>query len=268
MNGGFKKRVDSFVAPRGLSDSDTAKALRERTVFDLFLSLTKYPIDPESITQDAPDIRCTILTGEPATFELVTIDSEESSQEWGNFYSTPNAWHRAMCALTEERRNIYLERYKHALITARYSKRIGQRDMIKIAASMIEHLLDQPQGFVGRLECGEHVVVAEALPNGSPRGPMMTDSMTPGFRPVVWDRIRDKVEKRYRVNGVFELIAYSYRDTLFHQAPDDAQPPVEQIREWLGDSPFRRVWIVEFHYKRIYRRIDRPDRAPGTAGLM
>jgi hypothetical protein len=87
----------------------------------------------------------------------------------------------------------------------------------------------------------------------------MIDSMNPGIRPIDWTRIRDKVGKNYRVAGIFELIAYSYRDTLFHQEPEDAQPPVGEIRRWLKNSPFRRVWIVECQFKQIYRRIDRPS---------
>ena len=87
----------------------------------------------------------------------------------------------------------------------------------------------------------------------------MLDGMSPTPQPVVWDRIRDKVEKRYKIADWFELIAYSYRDTLFHQRPEDAVPPEADILEWLRGSAFERVWIVEWRFKRIYRRFDRPS---------
>ena len=87
----------------------------------------------------------------------------------------------------------------------------------------------------------------------------MLDGMSPTPQAVVWDRIRDKVEKRYKISGRFELIAYSYRDTLFHQRPEDAVPPEADILEWLRGSAFVRAWIVEWRFKRIYRRFDRPN---------
>jgi hypothetical protein len=87
----------------------------------------------------------------------------------------------------------------------------------------------------------------------------MLDSLSPTPQAVVWERIRQKVEKRYKISGRFELIAYSYRDTLLHQRPENAVPPEADIREWLRDSAFARVWIVEWRFKQIYRRIDRPS---------
>ena len=41
---------------------------------------------------------------------------------------------------------------------------------------------------------------------------------------LLWNRIRQKVRKRYKIAGRFELIAYSFRDTLLHQRPGDAVP--------------------------------------------
>ena len=86
----------------------------------------------------------------------------------------------------------------------------------------------------------------------------MLDTLSPTPQAVVWDRILDKVEKRYKIAGRFELIAYSYRDPLFHQRPEDALPPEADILEWLRGSAFMRVWIVEWRFKRVYRRYDRP----------
>jgi hypothetical protein len=188
----------------------------------------------------------------------VTIDSEESSRVWGNYNSESFAWADALRALPEEQKASFFDNFSHAVITPRFAKRGGARDMRKLAATMLAGMSQKPKGFVGRIDFGDDRVLVEALPSFAKNGPMMTDSMTPDVHAVDWTRIRDKVAKNYGVAGIFELVAYSYRDALFHQEPEGAQPPVEEIREWLRNSSFRSVWIVECHFKQIYRRIDRP----------
>jgi hypothetical protein len=123
-------------------------------------------------------------------------------------------------------------------------------------------LLERPPDFMGLIDCGrDKVMVERKLGRGQApdSGPTILDGMSPLPQPVAWDRIREKAERRYSIAGRFELIAYSYRDTLFHQSPEDAAPPVDDIRNWLRNSAFSRVWIVEWRFKRIYRRFDRPS---------
>ena len=241
---------------------DAAKAAKELEVFKLFARLTKLPVKPNTIEQklDAPDISCTLRNGETVTYELVTLDSDRSSQTWGDFYSTSGAWARFIKSLSEDRRQMLFDRFRHASITPEYSIRPDRKERGERMALIIDKLLEQPSGFIGLVDCGQDKVRVEkklgrSEAHGS--GPFMLDSMSPIPQSVVWDRIREKVEKRYKIGGRFELIAYSYRDTLFHQSPEDAAPPVQAIREWLRGSAFSRVWILEWRFKQIYRRFDR-----------
>jgi hypothetical protein len=247
-----------------MPNHDAAKAAREREVFKLFARLTKLPVKPDTIEQklDAPDISCTLQNGETVTYELVTLDSERSSQTWGDFYSMSGAWGSTIKSLSEDRRQLFLDRYRHASITPEYSARPSRKERGERIALIIDKLLEQPAGFVGLVDCGQDKVRVEkklgrSEAHGS--GPILLDGMSPIPQPVAWHRIREKVEKRYKIAGRFELIAYSYRDTLLHQSPEDAAPPVDDIRDWLRDSAFSRVWIVEWRYKTIYRHFDRPS---------
>ena len=238
---------------------DADKAAKELKVFRLFARLIQLPVRWDTVEQklDSPDISCRLESGEAVTYELVTLDSEQSSQTWGDFHSMSGAWTQCIRSLPEDRRQSFFHRYRHAAITPEYSARPNRKERGARIAHVLDKLLEQPAGFIGLIECGEDKVrVANKL--GRNAGPVMLDSLSPTPQAVAWDRIRDKVEKCYKIADRFELIAYSYRDTLFHQSPQDATPPVEDIRAWLRDSAFSRVWIVEWHYKRIYRRFDRP----------
>ena len=238
---------------------DAAKAAKELKVFRLFARLIQLPVRWDTIEQklDSPDISCKLENGEAVTYELVTLDSEQSSQTWGDFHSMAGAWNKCIRSLSEDRRQSFFDHYRHAAITPEYSARPNRKERGELIALMIDKLLEQPAGFIGVVVCGEdRVKVDKKL--GRSAGPVMLDVLSPTPQAVAWDRIREKVEKRYKIAGRFELIAYSYRDTLLHQSPEDATPPAEDIREWLRDSAFSRVWIVEWHYKRIYRRFDRP----------
>jgi hypothetical protein len=242
-------------------NQEAAKAAKELAVFKLFAGRVQLPAKPGSIRQDAPDISCELTGGERITFELVTLDSKQSSKTWGDFDTMPGAWNNALQLLPEDRRQSYFERYRHASITPEFRSRPERPERPARMAAMLERLLGQPAGFIGTLDCGEDRIKVEKKPGRSDahRGPFMLDSLSPTPQAVVWDRIRQKAEKRYKIAGRFELIACSYRDTLFHQRPEDAVPPEADIREWLRDSTFARVWIVEWRFKQIYRRIDRPS---------
>lgn len=247
-----------------MSNHDVAKAVKELEVFKLFVRLTRLPVRSDSIEQklDAPDISCTLENGETVTYELVTLDSSRSSQTWGDFYSMPSAWGGAIKSLPQERRQLFFDRYSHASITLEYGSRPSRKQRGGRIALIIDQLLEQPAGFTGSVDCSEdRVSVEKKLGRNAAfgSGPIMLDSMSPTPQAVAWDRIREKVEKRYKIAGRFELIAYSYRDTLFHESPGDAAPPVEEIWDWLRDSAFSRIWIVEWRYKKIYCRFDRPS---------
>jgi hypothetical protein len=238
---------------------NASKAERELKVFRLFSQLTKLPVEQDTVEQstDGPDISCILENGERVTYELVTIDSDRSSQTWGDFYSTSGAWARSVKALAEQRRQMFLDRYRHASITPEYGTRPSRRERDERVSLIIDKLLEQPAGFIGLLDAGRDKVRVERKVGRGPR-PIALDSMSPIPQAVVWDRIRDKIQRRYKVAGPFELIAYSYRDTLLHQAPEDAQPATDEILDWLRGSAFSRVWIVEWRFKTIYRRFDRP----------
>jgi hypothetical protein len=244
-----------------MRNQEAAKAAKELAVFKLFAGRIRLPVRPGSIRQDAPDICCELTSGERSTFELVTLDSKQSSKTWGDFDTMPGAWNNAIQLLPEDRRQLYFEHYRHSSITPEFRSRPERPERPARMAAMLERLLEQPAGFIGALDCGEDQIKVEKKPGRSdaPGGPFMLHSLSPTPQAVVWDRIRTKVEKRYKIAGRFELIAYSYRDTLLHQRPEDAVPPEVDIREWLRDSAFARVWIVEWRFKLIYRRIDRPS---------
>jgi hypothetical protein len=243
-----------------MQNQEAAKAAKELAVFNLFAGRVRLPVMPGSIRQDAPDISCELTSGERITFELVTLDSKQSSKTWGDFGTMPGAWNNALQQFPEDRRQVYFERYRHASITPEFRSRPKRPERPARMAAMLERLLEQPAGFIGTLECGEDRIKMEKKPGRSdaPGGPFMLDSLSPTPQAVVWDRICQKVEKRYKIAGRFELIAYSYRDTLLHQRPEDAVPPEGNIRERLRNSAFARVWIVDWRFKLIYRRIDRP----------
>jgi hypothetical protein len=242
-----------------MQNQNAVKAAKELEVFKLFARRTQLPVRPGSIRQDAPDISCELANGETVTYELVTLDSEQSSRAWGDFYSTSGAWTSFMKTLSEGQRQMFFDRYRHASITPIYSIRPSRRERGDRMALIIDKLLEQPAGFTGFLDCGQDKIRVEKKPGRSdaPGGPFMLDRMSPNPQAVVWDRILDKVEKRYKIAGRFELIAYSYRDSLFHQRPEDAVPSEADILEWLRTSAFVRAWIVEWRFKRIYRRFDR-----------
>ena len=246
-----------------MPNHDAAKAAKELEVFKLFARLTQLPVRWDTVNQklDSPDIFCRLENGETVTYELVTLDSEESSQTWGDFQSMSGAWARCIRSLPEDRRRSFFDLYRHASITPVYSTRPSRKERGARIALLIERLLEQPAGFTGLVDCGEDSVRVEkklSLSAAQGTGPTMLDSLSPTPQALAWERIRKKVEKRYKIAGRFELIAYSHRDTLFHQCPEDAMPPAEDIRGWLRDSAFSRVWIVEWRYKRIYRHFDRP----------
>ncbi len=253
----------SPVPSKHMPNHDVGKATKELEIFKLFARLTKLSVKPGTIEQklDAPDISCTLENGERATYEIVTLDSDQSSQTWGDFYSSSGAWADSIKALSEDRRQLLFDRYRHASITPLYSARPSRRERGERMALIIDKLLEQPAGCIGLVDCGHDKVRVEKKPGRSDAagGPFILDGMSPTPQPVVWNRIREKVEKRYKIAGRFELIAYSYRDTLFHQSPEDAVPPADDIRNWLRDSAFSRVWIVEWRFKRIYRHFDRPS---------
>ncbi len=243
---------------------DAAKAEKELKVFRLFVQLTKLPVKAGSVVQraDGPDISCELENGETVTYELVTLDSNRSSQTWGDFHSMSGAWNSVIKSMSEQKRQSFFDRYRHASITPEYDTRPDRNQRRERITRMIDRLLEQPAGFLGVLDCGQDKIKVEAKlgrPETHSTGPTMLDSMSPTPQAVAWDRIREKIEKRYKIAGRFELIAYSYRDTLFHQAPEDAEPPTADILGWLRESAFLRVWIVEWHYKRIYRRFERPN---------
>ncbi len=244
-----------------MRNHDAAKAAKELEVFKLFARLTQLPVKSGRIRQDAPDIFCELESGETVTYELVTLDSDQSSRIWGDFHTMSGAWSNAIKSLPEHRQKMFLDHYRHASITPEYSTRPSRQERPERLGSMLARLLEQPAGFVGTVDCGDDRIRVEKKPGRSdaPGGPFMLDGMSPTPQAVVWDRIRDKVEKRYKISGRFELIAYSYRDTLFHQRPEDAVPPEADILEWLRGSAFVRAWIVEWRFRRIYRRFDRPN---------
>lgn len=244
-----------------MRNQEAAKAAKELAVFKFFAGCVRLPVRPGSIRQDAPDISCELTSSERITFELVTLDSRQSLRTWGDFDTMPGAWNNAIQLLQEDRRQLYFEHYRHAAITPESRSRPERPERPARMAAMLQRLLEQPAGFIGTLKCGEDRIKVEKKPGRSdaPGGPFMLDSLSPTPQAVVWERIRQKVEKRYKISGRFELIAYSYRDTLLHQRPEDAVPPEADIREWLRDSAFARVWIVEWRFKQIYRRIDRPS---------
>jgi hypothetical protein len=243
---------------------DVAKAEKELKVFKLFAQLTRLPVKAGSVVQqaDGPDISCELENGETVTYELVTLDSNRSSQTWGDFHSMGGAWNGVIKSMSEQSRQSFFDRYRHASITPEYGTRPDRHYRRERITQMIDRLLEQPAGFLGVLDCGQDKIRVEAKPGRAENhsaGPTMLDGMSPTVQAVAWGRIREKIERRYKIAGRFELIAYSYRDTLFHQAPEDAEPPTADILRWLRGSGFSHVWIVEWHFKRIYRRFERPN---------
>jgi hypothetical protein len=91
-----------------MPNHDVGKAAKELEIFKLFARLTKLPVKVGTIEQklDAPDISCTLENGERATYELVTLDSDQPSQTWGDFYSSSGAWASSIKALSEDRRSV------------------------------------------------------------------------------------------------------------------------------------------------------------------
>ena len=171
------------------------------------------------------------------------------------------AWGIAIKLLPEDRQQMFFNHYRHASNSPKYGTRPSRKERGERMALILNKLLEQPAGFIGLVDCGQDKVLVEKKPGRSdaPGGPFMLDNMSSDPQSVVWDRIREKTEKRYKIVGRFELIAYSYRDTLFHQRPEDAVPPEADILEWLRGSAFVRAWIVEWRFKRVYRRFDRPN---------
>lgn len=135
--------------PAPMSKQDEAKAERQLKVFKLFAQLAQLPV--KTIRQEAPDIFCALRSGEKVTYELVTLDSEQSSQTWGDFHSMPGAWSRALKSLPADRRRLYFRNFKHASIRVQYGVRPDRDERGGRMAQIIDKLLEQPAGFVGSL---------------------------------------------------------------------------------------------------------------------
>jgi len=165
-----------------MPNHDVAKATKDLEVFKLFARLTRLPVKAGTIEQklDAPDISCTLENGQTITYELVTIDSERSSQTWGDFYTMSGAWNNSIKSLSDDRRKLFFDHYRHASITPEYRARPARKERGERIALMIDKLLEQPPGFLGLVDCGEDRVRVEKKP-GRPHGsgPFMLDSLSP-----------------------------------------------------------------------------------------
>jgi hypothetical protein len=138
-----------FRIGASMRNHDAAKAARELEVFELFARLTQLPVSPSRVRQDAPDIGCELESGETVTYELVTLDSDQSSQIWGDFQMMCGAWSNAIKSLSEHRQRMFFDHYRHASITPEYGTRPSRQERPKLLRAMIARLLEQPAGFVG-----------------------------------------------------------------------------------------------------------------------
>jgi hypothetical protein len=243
--------------------NDHLKASRERRVFDLFVQRSGLRVKAETILQSAPDFQCNLEDGQGVSFELMTLDSEDSSRLVSSFHTTGYAWQRAIDGLTAPHRALFMEIYSDATVALEFRDRPDMRARLQRLREVVACLLKQPGKFKGVLEVnGDKVTVAqrllgrEALPG---IGPVGFDTIQSAPKPIVWTRIREKVDpKCYRMGGRCELIAYAFRDTLFNEAPGHASVPRADIRDWLRGSAFARVWVVEWRFKHVYGQIERP----------
>ena len=130
--------------------NDEPAARAERQVFALFAQLAHLHLKAGTIVQVAPTVECNLMNGQKASFELMTLDSEEPSKRIHSFHTT------------------------HSRAT-----------------------------------------------------------------PVAWSRIRDKPDPGLTPAGSqFELIAYSFRDTLRRQSTGNAEIPHADIIDWLRGPRF------------------------------
>jgi hypothetical protein len=237
---------------RAMTDKhDEAQARQELEVFNLFVRRAQLRVRPETIMQTEPDILCTLENGETLRMELVQLDSQKSLRRVSHFLTSGAAWHEASKALPRERLDLFLKRYRDTAITLSFDEEPGKRDRVKRLCKIVETLLDKSPGFTGSVDLDGDSVVVEKQRGGASRGPISLGHLAGKSEPVEWTRIRDKLQgKRYRVDGRFELLAYS-RNWL-----NDAVP-YDDIRQWLRGSAFGRVWIFECVSNQVFR-VDRP----------
>lgn len=243
--------------------NDQITASREWQVFDLFVRRSGLPVKAETIVHSAPDVQCSLEDGQGATFELMTLDSEDSPRLISSYHTTAYAWRRAIEGLTSRRRALFREIYSDAAIALEFRDQPDRRARLQRLGDVIACLLKQADKFKGVLEVnGDRVTVTKRVPERAG----LAESRPVGFDRIgmtptalAWARIRDKVDpKLYRAGGRCELIAYLFHDTLFRRATAHVFIPRADIRKWLHGSAFAGVWIIEWQFNRVYDRIERP----------
>jgi hypothetical protein len=240
------------------------QAREERVIFERFARASERATDDirirtDSIRQSAPDIECELESGEHVTFELVTIDSEESSRRTSHFGTTWSAWDRAIAALPADRQEVLRRRFCDAAVFVQFAGEPAAREMMRRFAELLDRLLQKPADFSGALYShnprATDVVQANVSRCAFADGPNL-GGLSPGtLQPVDWARIQDKLlAKRYQVAGRFELLAYALRDRVLARV--DEVVPELQIYGWLQGSPFARVWVFDWE-KGLISRVER-----------
>lgn len=233
------------------SDSDAAKAQRERDVFAQLVQLARLPVWPESIESrpaPEPDILCEFEGEGPVAFELVQLLEGAFADGVALLKPMQDAARAHLRGLQGERGEAFARLYGTAQLSVIMEPGVRLGAWVKALPSLVDVLL------ASRIEEGEATV-----PIGSRLEPVAL-SVRVTRRPVgpdffvtfghllsdpTLDLIRGKlVPGRYATPHPRELLAYTWEMDLL--LPFDVWLPTNQqrLQSMIEASEFRRLWVI------------------------
>lgn len=223
---------------------------RELRNFRLFAEHGPLSIMSDSIhsmVPPAPDILCTVKSGQQIAFELVELVDQDYARRLDLLYRTLKLLRELPARLPNDVREALSQRFSQgAFISFDFTEelRLSQREPAAVDA--LRWMLARPHALP------EHVHVEGSLA-GRVRfihvrpwswGLHFDCSSSGWLGDPTLERITGKFTKKYKTEHPIELLMYTELDLLL---PESAwRPTVEPyVEAHLCESPFRRVWLFK-----------------------
>ena len=224
---------------------------RELAIFHGFSEKCALGIDAASIEKrdpPEPDILCRTVSGESIAFELVeALDSDLARGVYGKLRLEKN-FRDAFAALRQAHKDSLSAHVGDALLYVCYDRSLSLSRRCSLIPAVFDEVRRIDSGFVGTHTPGGdspvHGVVRQILVNrGSYTGPIFDVEAFAWYEDPVVDALETKFGKSYETDAPIELLVF------YEIQPSDGRVEISEVvdfvREHVGSSPFRRVWIHE-----------------------
>jgi hypothetical protein len=228
----------------------------EREVFDRFAQVCCRDIDVQTIevrSPPEPDILCRVM-GERCAYEMVELVDSDAVRRQRRQVDMQSRLLDA-CESLGPRERAELDRCAgNASISLRFAEHASARARELVVPLIVDLLCRIHPDFSGEVSPPPRwngVIESMRISRPGIVGPGFSVAAAGFLRNPMISRIQAKFGKTYQSEAPIELLAYHH----FRRPPIPPQfwlePLTLFLRSHLAQSPFRRVWVFDYHDQRI-----------------